>query len=188
MIGRSVFTLALLCGAAARAAPFTCPHTGGDLVFGQEANVNSARPAWRSNTISTRNIAMNIFEALHDAQTRTTRLHQRPRRLDGGESGDHMSYTFKLRGRVCTSTTARLMTSADVAASFERYKRHGVAAQQRSTTSIGWDTPDGRRPSSSDMKPACSRPSSSCMSSFSGADRHHPRGVQGRRSAMQLHT
>ena len=47
----------------ASAAPFKCPHVGGEFVFGQEANVNSLdQPA--SSTISTRNIAMNIFETL----------------------------------------------------------------------------------------------------------------------------
>ena len=45
------------------AAPFKCPHVGGDFTFGQEANVNSL-DQMTSSTISTRNIAMNMFEAL----------------------------------------------------------------------------------------------------------------------------
>ena len=45
------------------AEPFKCPHTGGDFVFGQEANINSL-DQMTSSTISTRNIAMNIFETL----------------------------------------------------------------------------------------------------------------------------
>ena len=47
----------------AAAEPFKCPHTGGNFVFGQEANVNSL-DQMTSTTISTRNIAMNVFEAL----------------------------------------------------------------------------------------------------------------------------
>ncbi len=53
----------LLAATGAQAAPFACPHKGGDLIFGQEANVNSL-DQMASNTISTRNVAMNIFESL----------------------------------------------------------------------------------------------------------------------------
>ena len=62
---RTALTLLGVAMAAmpAVAEPFKCPHTGGTLVFGQEANVNSL-DQMTSNTISTRNIAMNIFEAL----------------------------------------------------------------------------------------------------------------------------
>ncbi|MEN9499893.1 MAG: hypothetical protein RIS83_1712, partial [Pseudomonadota bacterium] len=52
-----------LPAATAQAAPFTCPTRGGDIVFGQEANVNSL-DQMTSSTISTRNIAMNIYETL----------------------------------------------------------------------------------------------------------------------------
>ena len=47
----------------ASAAPFKCPSVGGEFVFGQEANINSL-DQMASSTISTRNIAMNIFETL----------------------------------------------------------------------------------------------------------------------------
>ena len=49
--------------AASRADTFKCPVTGGDFVFGQEANVNTL-DQMTSSTISTRNIAMNIYESL----------------------------------------------------------------------------------------------------------------------------
>ena len=75
---------------AASAAPFKCPQTGGEFVFGQEANVNSLdQPA--SNTISTRNIAMNIFETLitrDDANKPIPELAN-----DFTESPDHLTYT-----------------------------------------------------------------------------------------------
>src|SRR5579862_9056770 len=48
---------------SARAEPFKCPHVGGDFVFGQEANINTL-DQMTSATISTRNIAMNIYESL----------------------------------------------------------------------------------------------------------------------------
>ena len=61
-------SLGLLAGLAlgiapARAEPFKCPHVGGDFTFGQEANINSL-DQMTSGTISTRNIAMNMFESL----------------------------------------------------------------------------------------------------------------------------
>ncbi|HEY1413255.1 MAG TPA: hypothetical protein VGF36_14005, partial [Rhodopila sp.] len=54
---------AALSIATARAEPFKCPHVGGDFVFAQEANINTL-DQMTSNTISTRNIAMNIYESL----------------------------------------------------------------------------------------------------------------------------
>ena len=54
---------AALSVTAARADPFKCPHVGGDFVFGQEANINTL-DQMTSATISTRNIAMNIYESL----------------------------------------------------------------------------------------------------------------------------
>ena len=65
MTRRLLTPIGLLAGltlaAPSHAAPFKCPHVGGDFVFGQEANVNSL-DQMTSSTISTRNIAMNIFE------------------------------------------------------------------------------------------------------------------------------
>ncbi len=57
------FALLLALAAAADAKPFECPHKGGDFVFGQEANINTL-DQMSSAAISTRNIAMNIYEAL----------------------------------------------------------------------------------------------------------------------------
>ena len=47
----------------ALAARFKCPRVGGNFTFGQEANVNSL-DMMASSAISTRNIAMNVFETL----------------------------------------------------------------------------------------------------------------------------
>src|SRR5271167_3831964 len=106
----------------AQSAPFKCPHVGGDFPFGQEANVNSL-DQMGSSTISTRNIAMNIFETLMTRDENTSPI---PELADSvTEAPDHMSYTFKLRQGV-KFHNGKPMTSADVVASFERYSKMGL--------------------------------------------------------------
>jgi peptide/nickel transport system substrate-binding protein len=119
------------------AAPFTCPTRGGDLVFGQEANVNSL-DQMTSSTISTRNIAMNIYETLITRDENNTPIPELAESMQ--EAPDGMSYTFKLRQGI-TFHNGKALTSADVAASFDRYNRIGL---QRSTLDnvAGWETPD----------------------------------------------
>ena len=61
-------TVSAVAGLAAAATPvaaetFKCPHVGGNFTFGQEANINGL-DQMTSGTISTRNIAMNMFESL----------------------------------------------------------------------------------------------------------------------------
>ena len=137
MIGRSLFTLALLASADVRAAPFTCPQTGGNLVFGQEANVNSL-DQMASNTISTRNVAMNIFEALLTRSEDNETIGELADSWD--ESPDHLTYTFKLRTGIHFHN-GKAMTSADVAASFERYNKLGMERSNLANVDH-WDTPD----------------------------------------------
>src|SRR5450755_3922129 len=84
----------LTASAPAFAAPFACPHKGGDFVFGQEANVNSL-DEMGSSTISTRNIAMNIFEALMTRDENTAPIPELAQSVT--EAPDHLSYTFKLQ-------------------------------------------------------------------------------------------
>jgi len=88
-----VAALDLFAAGPVAAEPFKYPRTGGAFTFGQEANVNSL-DQMTSNTVSTRNIAMNVFEAL------TTRDENNP--IPGladslAEAPDHMAFTFKLR-------------------------------------------------------------------------------------------
>jgi peptide/nickel transport system substrate-binding protein len=127
--------LALTTGSAI-AAPFKCPHTGGDFVFGQEANINSLDPM-TSATISTRNIAMNMFESLMTHDANFSPILELADSMT--ESPDHLTYTFKLRQGVHFHN-GKLMTSADVVASFNRYARIG---RQRSTLDNvdRWDVP-----------------------------------------------
>jgi peptide/nickel transport system substrate-binding protein len=119
------------------AAPFKCPHIGGDFVFGQEANINSL-DQMTSGTISTRNIAMNMFESLMTRDENFSPILELADRMI--EPPDHLSYTFKLRHGVHFHN-GKEMTSADVVASFNRYARVGL---QRSTLDNvdHWDAPD----------------------------------------------
>ncbi|MBN8872728.1 MAG: hypothetical protein J0H67_07830 [Rhodospirillales bacterium] len=121
----------------AGAEPFKCPKVGGNLVFGQEANINTL-DQMTSATISTRNIAMNIYESL---MTRDENNHPILELAESmTESPDHLTYTFKLRKPIHFHN-GKLMTSADVAASFDRYAKVG---NQRSILNnvAGWDAPD----------------------------------------------
>ncbi len=123
--------------APAQAAPFTCPHVGGDFVFGQEANVNSL-DQHASNTISTRNIAMNIYEAL---LTRDENNNTIPDLADSfAESADRLTYTFKLRTGI-KFHNGKVMTSADVVASFDRYAKIGIERSMFANVDH-WDAPD----------------------------------------------
>ena len=121
----------------ARAEPFKCPHLGGDFVFGQEANINTL-DQMTSSTISTRNIAMNIYESL---MTRDENNHPILDLAEAmNEAPDHLTYAFKLRQGI-RFHNGKPMTSADVVASFDRYAKVG---NQRSTLDNvdHWDAPD----------------------------------------------
>ena len=127
----------VLSSGAARAEPFKCPHVGGNFVFGQEANINTL-DQMTSSTISTRNIAMNIYETLMTRDENNHPILELAAAMT--EAPDHMTYTFKLRPDIHFHN-GKLMTSADVAASFDRYAKVG---NQRSTLDNvdHWDTPD----------------------------------------------
>ncbi len=132
-----VFAAVALSAVGARAEPFKCPHVGGDMVFGEEANFNTL-DQMTSSTISTRNIAMNIYESL---MTRDENNHPILELAESmNEAPDHLTYTFKLRQGIHFHN-GKAMTSADVVASFDRYKKVG---NQRSTLDNvdHWDAPD----------------------------------------------
>jgi peptide/nickel transport system substrate-binding protein len=121
----------------ASAEQFRCPYVGGDIVFAQEANIDTL-DQMTSPTISTRNIAMNIYESL---MTRDENNHPILELAEAMiESPDHMTYTFKLRHGIHFHNS-KLMTSSDVVASFDRYAKVG---NQRSTlNNVGyWNAPD----------------------------------------------
>jgi peptide/nickel transport system substrate-binding protein len=122
---------------SAPAAPFKCPQVGGDFVFGQEANVNSL-DQMTSGTISTRNIAMNIFETLMTRDENNNAILDLAASMT--EAPDHLTYTFKLRSGI-KFHNGKPLTSADVLASFERYKR--IALLRNVFDNVAsWETPD----------------------------------------------
>jgi peptide/nickel transport system substrate-binding protein len=108
--------------APATAAPFSCPHKGGEFVFGQEANVNSL-DMMTSSSISTRNAALNIFETLLARDENNNTVTDFADSVT--EAPDHLSYTFKLR-QGARFHNGKPATSADVLASYERYNRVGL--------------------------------------------------------------
>ena len=139
LVALGAFTALCLGQTAATADPFKCPHVGGDFVFGQEANINTL-DQMTSATISTRNIAMNIYESL---MTRDENNHPILELAEAmNEAPDHLTYTFKLRQGV-QFHNGKPMTSADVVASFDRYAKVG---NQRSTLANveRWEAPDAQ--------------------------------------------
>lgn len=139
---RILASVGLLAGLALGAAPafadrFKCPHVGGDFTFGQEANINSL-DQMTSATISTRNIAMNVFEALMTRDENFSPILDLAASMT--EASDHLTYTFKLRPGVHFHN-GKEMTSADVVASFDRYARIGLERNMLANVDR-WDAPD----------------------------------------------
>ncbi len=126
-----------LAAAPASAQQFSCGKTGGNLVFAQEAKVNSL-DQHTSSTISTRNVAMNMFESL---MTRDENMNPIPELAQEViEAPDGMMYTFKLRQGV-KFHNGKPMTSDDVMATFDRYKKVGI---DRGILDVvdKWEAPD----------------------------------------------
>ena len=140
-LSRSALMGALLAATAlaspALAAQFKCRKTGGTFTFAQSANVNGL-DQMTSSAVSTRNIAMNIFETLITRSDTNAAIPELAASVT--ESADHLSYTFKLRDNI-TFHNGKKMSAADVLASYERYKRIGL---QRNTFDnvASWETPD----------------------------------------------
>jgi peptide/nickel transport system substrate-binding protein len=81
---------------------------------------------------------MNIYETLITRDDNNRPIPELAESMQ--EAADGLSYTFKLRQGI-TFHNGKALTSADVAASFDRYNRIGL---QRSTLDnvAGWETPD----------------------------------------------
>jgi peptide/nickel transport system substrate-binding protein len=129
--------LPLLAQGLAAQTRFECPRKGGDLIFALEAKPASL-DQHTVNSSAARNIAMNVFEAL------VTRDQSMNPTLDLAQSvsanAEQTVYTFKLKDGVVFHN-GKTMTSADVAASFDRYRQVGI---DRSILDIveRWETPD----------------------------------------------
>src|SRR5271165_2578183 len=82
---------------AADAKPFTCPRVGGDLVYGQEANIDTL-DEMTTPTISTRNIGLNIHESLMTRDESGNPILELASAMT--EAADQLTYTFRLRGGI----------------------------------------------------------------------------------------
>jgi peptide/nickel transport system substrate-binding protein len=131
-----VFGVLGLAGPAL-AAPFTCPKKGGELVFAGEAKVNSL-DQYASNTISTRNLAMNIYEALMTRDEKNEPILDLAESME--ESADKMTYTFKLRQGI-KFHNGKDLTTDDVVASFDRYAKIGIERSNLANVEK-WEAPD----------------------------------------------
>ena len=121
----------------ATAEPFKCPHAGGALVFAQEANINTLDQITTS-TISTRNIAMNIYESLMTRDENNRPILELASAMQ--EAPDHLTYTFKLRQGI-QFHNGKIMTSGDIVASFDRYAKVGLERNMLSNVDR-WTAPD----------------------------------------------
>jgi peptide/nickel transport system substrate-binding protein len=143
MLGIDFSRIGLLAGvlglaaAPALAAKFECPKKGGDFVFAGEAKINSL-DQYTSNTISTRNVAMNIYESLMTRDEKNDPILELADSMT--ESPDHLTFTFKLRQGV-KFHNGKEMTSADVVASFDRYAK--IALERSTFDDVAkWAAPD----------------------------------------------
>ena len=127
-IGHRFARALLLAGAAAlplaatAAEPLKCGRTGGDFTYGLEANV-AGLDMQANAAASVRDIAMNTYETLVTRDDNMKPLLQLAASVDA--SPDNRVFTFKLRQGVHFHN-GKLMTSADVRGSFERYARVGI--------------------------------------------------------------
>jgi len=136
--GLALGSPALLCLAdIATAQGFECPRKGGDLVFALEARVatldqHATKPA------APRNVTMNIFESLLTRDESMNPMLELAESVH--ESADKLTYTFKVRPGA-RFHNGNALTSEDILASFERYKRVGI---DRSILDIvaKWEAPD----------------------------------------------
>ncbi|SFZ83341.1 peptide/nickel transport system substrate-binding protein [Devosia enhydra] len=103
-------------------AAFSCPQTGGDLIVGMEAGVPTLDQHTATSS-ATRNVAMNIFETLVIRDAAMTPTPDLAESIETSEDG--LTYTFKLRDGI-SFHNGKPLTTADVVASFDRYKEVGV--------------------------------------------------------------
>jgi peptide/nickel transport system substrate-binding protein len=114
--------LAAVTAFPAHSERFKCGRVGGSLTFGLEGNVASL-DQHMSNATSARDISMSIHEVLVTRDEDMKPLLLLAESLT--TSNDSRVFTFKLR-RDIHFHNGKLMTSADVLASFERYQRVGL--------------------------------------------------------------
>ncbi|MBI1778913.1 MAG: ABC transporter substrate-binding protein [Proteobacteria bacterium] len=136
MLLASAAASALVAGDAV-AQQFTCPKKGGELVFAQEAKVNSL-DQHTSASVSTRNITLNMYESLITRDENFNPIPELAASIDASQDGK--TYVFKLRQGI-KFHNGKPMTSADVVATFGRYKQFGI---ERGILDVveRWEAPD----------------------------------------------
>jgi peptide/nickel transport system substrate-binding protein len=127
----------LLPAVAFAQQPFQCGRKGGDMVFGLEANV-AGLDQHASAAGSTRDVSINIYESLITRDDNFKPILQLAQSVD--VSPDQRVFTFKLRPGI-KFHSGKIMTSDDVIASFERYKKLGVSRYILELADH-WEAPD----------------------------------------------
>jgi peptide/nickel transport system substrate-binding protein len=138
MIRFAMLGMMLAAALPARAeTPFQCGRTGGDMQFGLDAKV-AGLDQHTSTAGSTRDVSINIYESLITRDADFKPMLALAQSVD--VSPDQRVFTFKLRQGV-KFHNGKTMTSDDVLASFERYKRVG-ASRYILDLADHWDAPD----------------------------------------------
>jgi peptide/nickel transport system substrate-binding protein len=128
---------ALAFCAAPALAKFECGRKGGDLVFAGEAKINGL-DQHTSSTISTRNVTMNMFEALMTRDEQNNPITDLAESVE--EAPDKLAYTFKLRQGI-KFHNGKDLTTDDVVASWDRYKKIGYERGMLDNVER-WEAPD----------------------------------------------
>jgi peptide/nickel transport system substrate-binding protein len=137
LLAATALTALAFAATPAAAQGFQCPRTGGDLTFALESQVPGL-DQHASNSSATRNVAMNMFETLVARDENMNPTLELAESLN--VSADGLTYTFRLRQGI-KFHNGKTMSSADVAASFDRYKRLGVDRSILDPVAR-WETPD----------------------------------------------
>jgi len=137
MLAATALTAVALAATPSQAQGFQCPRTGGDLIFALESQVPGL-DQHASNSSATRNAAMNIFETLVTRDESMNPILELAETLE--TSADGLTYTFRLRQGI-KFHNGKTMSSADVAASYDRYKRLGIDRSILDPVE-SWSTPD----------------------------------------------
>lgn len=122
---------------AASAQGFQCPRTGGDLVFALESQVPGL-DQHTSNSTASRNVLLNIYESLVTRDENMNPTLELAESLDISPNG--LALTFKIRQGV-QFHNGKTLTSADVVASYDRYKRIGLDRSVLDPVDR-WEAPD----------------------------------------------
>lgn len=137
ILAATALTAVALAAMPSNAQGFQCPRTGGDLIFALESQVPGL-DQHASNSSATRNVAMNMFETLVTRDENMNPILELAETLE--TSADGLTYTFRLRQGI-KFHNGKTMSSADVAASFDRYKRLGIDRSILDPVD-SWSTPD----------------------------------------------